>query len=506
MNEKTKILILEDVPLDAELMEHELYREKLQFESLRVETREDFINELENFKPDLILADHSLPKFDGLSALKIVEKKCPQIPFIFVSGKIGEEFAVEVLREGATDYVLKNNLSKLVPAVERALKEANEQIELKMAEEALRNREEQLRMITDNMLDVVAQIDGDGTLQYVSPSVKTNLGYEPEYILGKSISELLNLINSDDLEKVKSTFRAVDRSSPNKLEFRCQHADGHNMWLESIGNPLLDDEGKIIGAIFAIRDITERKKAEKELKKYHEQLEKMVEARTAELEAINKELESFSFSVSHDLRAPLRRIDGFSQALLEDHEDKLDPQGKDYLNRVRLSAQRMAELIDDMLKLSRLTRSEMHREKVDLSEMADTIAKELQNTQPERQVEFLIEDGAIVNGDARLLRATLENLFNNAWKFTSKHPSARIEFGITEYNGKPVYFVKDDGSGFDMKDVDKLFKPFQRLHTSDEFAGSGIGLATVQRIIHRHGGLVWAEGELEKGATFYFTI
>jgi light-regulated signal transduction histidine kinase (bacteriophytochrome) len=225
-----------------------------------------------------------------------------------------------------------------------------------------------------------------------------------------------------------------------------------------------------------------------------------------ELEQANKELEAFSYSVSHDLRAPLRSIDGFSQALLEDYTDKLDETGKDYLHRVRTASQHMAQLIDDLLKLSRLTRAEMRYERVDLSALAQMVAAELKKMTPERAVNFIIAEGVAVNGDASLLRVALENLLNNAWKFTRKHPHATIEFGVSQQAGQPVYFVRDDGAGFDMAYVDKLFVPFQRLHESTEFEGTGIGLATVQRIIHRHGGSVWVEGEVGKGATFYFTL
>ncbi len=256
----------------------------------------------------------------------------------------------------------------------------------------------------------------------------------------------------------------------------------------------------------SLRYAIERKRGEVELQKYRDHLEELVEQRTTELTAVNKELESFSYSVSHDLRAPLRGIDGFSQALLEDYPDKLDEQGKEYLQRVRSATQRMGELIDDKLNLSRVTRSEMRRETVDLSTLATKVTAELQKTQPGRQVEFVITEGLTVNGDTALLRVALENLFGNAWKFTGRQPKARIEFDVTRHEDKLAYYVRDDGVGFDMTYVDKLFAPFQRLHSADEFPGTGIGLATVQRIILRHGGTVWAEGAVGKGATFYFTL
>ncbi|MCK4273466.1 MAG: hypothetical protein KAW90_01140, partial [Dehalococcoidales bacterium] len=231
-----------------------------------------------------------------------------------------------------------------------------------------------------------------------------------------------------------------------------------------------------------------------------------LEQSSARLAATNKELETFSYSVSHDLRSPLRSIDGFSQALLEDYSDKLDENGQDYLKRLRGASQKMGELIDGLLKLSRLTRSKMHEESVDLSALGEEIAARLQEMQPKRRAKFIIDKGLTASGDPQLLRVLIENLLGNAWKFTGKSPHAKIEFGATRNNGKKTYFVKDNGAGFDTTYADKLFGAFQRLHDTTEFPGTGIGLATVQRIINRHGGTIQAEGAVGKGATFYFTL
>ena len=228
--------------------------------------------------------------------------------------------------------------------------------------------------------------------------------------------------------------------------------------------------------------------------------------RTEQLEAANKELESFSYSVSHDLRAPLRGIDGFSQKLLIKYVDKFDEEGKHYLERVRAGCLRMGLLIDNLLQLSRIGRSQMKHRDIDLSIMAHKIALGLQELNPESEVEFVIGDGLKTKGDAHLLHQVLENLLGNAWKYTSINAGARIEFNAVEHNGKQAFFVRDNGVGFEMKYVDKLFGAFQRLHTDGEFPGTGIGLAIVQRIIFRHGGEVWAEGEVGKGATFYFAL
>lgn len=235
-------------------------------------------------------------------------------------------------------------------------------------------------------------------------------------------------------------------------------------------------------------------------------LERRVIERTGQLEAANQELEAFSYSVSHDLRAPLRGIDGFSLALLEEYSDKLDETGRHYLTRVRVGSRHMAQLIEDLLNLSRVTRSEIHRVPVDLSALGRAVAAELQRAQPDRPVTLEIEPGLTVQGDPGLLRVALENLLGNSWKFTRKHAHARIELGSTLREGERMLFVRDDGAGFDMAYADKLFQPFQRLHSADEFEGTGIGLATVQRIVHRHGGRVWGEGAVELGATFYFSM
>jgi light-regulated signal transduction histidine kinase (bacteriophytochrome) len=290
------------------------------------------------------------------------------------------------------------------------------------------------------------------------------------------------------------------------------NAPHHWEWLGPDGRnydifdfPFMDTDGSFKIMEMGI-DVTEQKQAQEALFKAHEELELKVKERTAELEAANKELEAFSYSVSHDLRAPLRSMEGFSNALLDDYSSKLDDQGRLYLRYVQESSQLMAQLIDNLLELSRVIRSDMNYEDVDLSELAVAVSDQLGKAEPDKKVNMNISPGIMAYGDRNLLRIVLENLLGNAWKFTGKSASPRVEMGITTQNDKSVYYVRDNGVGFDMAYADKLFKPFQRLHKETEFEGTGIGLATVQRIVRRHGGEVWADSKVGEGATFYFTL
>ncbi|MBI2857572.1 MAG: PAS domain-containing protein [Chloroflexi bacterium] len=341
----------------------------------------------------------------------------------------------------------------------------------------------------DSVPDLIAIIDRDHKVVRANKAMADKLRLTPQQCIGRSCHEIVH------------GMPAVPGFCP--LPSSCTDGQSHSVEIHDprLGGhflitttPLLD-QGKAKGVVHVARDISEQKRAAA-----------VLEQRTRELESANRELEAFSYSVSHDLKAPLRIMDGYSQAILEDYTDKLDDQGKAWLNNIRSSSRLMGQLINDILNLSRISRSEMRIEKVSLSNVADRIVQELKQAEPGRTAEFEVCPGIECVGDAGLLRLALQNLLGNAFKYTSRVKDARIRFGTKDISGAPAYFVADNGIGFDMRYAGKLFQPFQRLHSEKDFPGTGIGLATVQRVMKRHSGQVWAEAEEGKGATFYFSL
>ena len=319
----------------------------------------------------------------------------------------------------------------------------------------------------------------------------------------------------EDLDRAISECEAAIRGDvPFDTEFRVKHRNGAILWIHANATVLRDEIGRPLRMIGLNRDITERKEtearlreSEDEVRSVNQNLEQRVKERTAQLEAANKEMEAFSYSVSHDLRAPLRSIDGFSKVLLEDYSNQVDEEGRHYLSRIRMGAQRMGLLIDDLLKLSKTSRSELTVSDCNLSRLCSQVAGNLADLHTERRVAVSIQPGMLVQADHHLMQVVLENLLGNAWKFTLKSEVPRIELGETvSTQGERTFFIRDNGAGFDMANAGKLFNAFQRLHATTDFEGTGIGLAIVHRIIHRHGGRVWAEAKPGEGATFFFTL
>lgn len=439
-----------------------------------------------------------------------------------------------VLISGFPVFNQKNNLKQAIITFIDITEHKNAELELegyrlhledlvaeRTADLAKLTREQQT--IFDSVPATIWYKDTENNIIKVNKAAADALGKKVEDMEGHPSSELF----PEQAEQYYQDDLSVIKSGKPKLGIieTLKTASGETGWLMTDKIPVKDEKGKVTGLIAFAIDITKRKKAEDALQERyaevnnlnkaminlledHEEAKKQLLRNQQQLESINRELESFSYAVSHDLRAPLRGLDGFSQILLEDYADKLDAEGKDHLQRIQKASTRMGMLIDDLLRLSRITRAQLAPEEVNLSQIVNEIAKELAASQRKRKVVFIIQPDVHGVGDQQLLRIALENMLKNAWKFSSKKKSAKIEFGTKQFENikQTVYFIKDNGAGFDMEYADKLFAAFQRLHSSEEFEGTGIGLATVNRIILRHQGKIWAESTINKGAVFYFTL
>ncbi|AKJ03756.1 sensor histidine kinase [Archangium gephyra] len=375
------------------------------------------------------------------------------------------------------------------------------------AEAERRRTEQRFQRIVEAAQEGLWTVDAENRTTYVNRHAAAMLGSTPEEMLGRPFVEF---VDPKDHGLALQELERQQRQGMSTLldDFKLVRKDGTSIWTKISACPVHDElTGQYTGSLAIVVDITRRREAEAQVRQLNTELERRIAERTAQLEYSNRELEAFAYSVAHDLRAPLRSISNFTQALTEDCAGMIDATGRDYLQRIRASSQRMAELIDGILSLSRVNRTELVETNIDLSALARSITEQIQRWKPERTVNFQIQDGLVARGDVQLLRLVLENLLGNAWKFTREKPVAEIQFGVLPgEGGKRVYFVRDNGAGFDMEYQKKLFGVFQRLHTQQEFEGHGVGLATVQRIIRRHQGRVWGEGRVGEGATFYFTL
>lgn len=530
MRETLRILHLEDNQNDSELIQFALETPEWDCEIRTAKTGEDFRAAMLGTVFDLIISDSSVPGFDGAAALRLVRERDHSIPFIFVSGDRRPEQIDRMKAAGATDYVPKNRLSDLVPTIRRAMEAPLAKVE--------KNRIF-VSPVVDRLVSVIQQLSLARSLDAVMAIVRRAArdltgadgatfvlreGDQCHYADEDAISPLWKgshfpmsacisgwaMLNRQSavIEDIYADPRIpADAYRPTFVKSLVMVPIRTESPIGAIGNYwarrhlATEEEVSILQTLadstpIAIENVT-----------MYANLDEAVRNRTAELEAANRDLESFSYSVSHDLRAPLRAIEGFSQLLFTEHAHRLDDSALNYLHRILGSTKRMGHLIEDLLNLASLGRVPLRRTKVDVSALAREIFDELYASSPRTELELSIEGEMFANGDSGLIRIALQNLFANAWKYTSKRVEARIEFGRSiNANGEWVYHVRDNGAGFDMQYADRLFGVFQRLHADSEFPGTGVGLATVQRIIHRHGGRIWADSTVQKGATFYFTL
>lgn len=754
---------MDDIATDVVRINHELRKGGMNFVSKRVETKEDFLRELHHHHPDVILSDHGLPSFDGFTALAVAKDQCPGVPFIFVSGARGEQMAIETFKSGATDYVLKDHLSELVPAVQRALRERDEKHRRELAEKDLRESEERFRMLVDGVkdyaifmldpeghitswnpgaqrlhgyhpdevqgrpvslvympedaatgkpahdlktaavtgrfeeegqrmrksgkrfwshvvitplrdatgqlrgyahvtrdittrrqmedsllksealktaildtaLDAIISIDQAGLVQEWNRAAESIFGYSRDAAVGRSVDRLiiptallklyhegvanylmtgagslvgkpieLSLRRSDgsefkaemaisriltetpprctalirditerkraeeelrhseerlrmmvdgvktyaiflldaqgrvaswnsgaerlkgyrEEEIVGKPFAAffapedVDAGAPEQIlkraaaEGQAQYSgwrlrkDGSRFWVEGVVTVLRDEHGRVRGYSKIAHDITRQREADEAIHRLNTTLEERVRERTAQLETANQELEAFSYSVSHDLRAPLLHISGYADMLSAEAGSQLDEKSKEHLRVIADGARQMGNLIDALLEFSRMGRAEMRRQLVDVAALVEEARRTLRRDMEHRDVEWNIHRMPEARGDPIMLKQVFVNLLSNALKYTRSMPRTRIEVGVQPGDQETIFFVRDNGVGFNMEFARKLFGVFQRLHPAREFEGTGIGLANVRRIIQRHGGRVWAEAAVGKGATFYFSL
>jgi len=373
------------------------------------------------------------------------------------------------------------------------------------SEQIQQQTEERFRALVETTNDWIWEIDKNHKYTYSSPAIEFILGYTNDEIIGQTP---FDFIHKDEVESIIKQFSKLSQTHQpmQSLVNTNVHKDGHKVILETSGVPYFSESGEFIGYRGVDRDITSRKAIEDELELHQNHLEEMIKKRTSELVELNQELASFSYTVSHDLRTPLRAIDGFTSALQEECSEQFDETGKNYFVRIRQAARKMGEIIDALLMLTRITRQEVTIKKTCLSSMVSLSLDHCREVDKNRKVEVTITPELYALCDKKLMQIVIDNLIGNAWKFTSNKTPASIEFGSVIKEGNTVYYVKDNGAGFDTEYAGKIFQPFQRLHTDKEYSGTGIGLATVQRIIQRHEGKIWVVSSLNQGAIFYFTL
>lgn len=448
-------------------------------------------------KPELVITEVDLPVMDGMEMVRQIRELNPQAQIVVTAAADDSASLIAALELRVQQYLPKPvEGERLAAALDNCIENLRQDAESRQMR-VLKSALEQGSM-------AVVITDAAGIIEYASPYYCELAGYSCDEAIGQELTSVEAGNRFSDL--YRSMSEGFSNGKGWKGEVPGRGVDGESSWKVLNLVPLHDADGEVENFVGIAEDISLRKRTEEEIRKLNAELEYRMIQRNASLEASKKELDDFCDAVSHDMRGPLSRLQGFSNVLIEECGDHLDEQGKLYVERISKTARELKQIIDALLNLSQLTRRGMMYQEVDLGGLARTVADNLQATDPGRSMEWVIAPGATVKGDAALLKIVLEHLFGNAWKCTARQPRPRIEFGVARSDSKVVYFVRDNGIGFDPKFAAKLFRPFQRIHPGDEFSGAGLGLAAVQRIIQRHGGRVWVEGEVEKGATFYFTL
>jgi PAS domain S-box-containing protein len=435
-----------------------------------------------------------------------VTRPIPESPWSIVAKVDGDEILAEIKYRAWAVSTIVFFLILISAGLIRNAYRNRQEVERKRAEEAVHESETHLRLLIEGVTDyAIYLLDTGGHVVNWNAGAERLKGYRADEIIGQHFSWVFTPEDrrNNKPQHLLTAAEAMGRAEDEGWRVR---KDGSRFWANAVINALRKEDGSLYGFAKITRDLTERKKAEDHISKLNAELEQRVVQRTTQLEAANKELEAFSYSVSHDLRAPLRAIDGFSRILLEDYIENLDEEGKRVLSVIRNNTQKMGQLIDDLLLFSRLGRQEIRVSEMDMGKLAKAVSEELKLAVPERKLKFTINTLIPAQGDQAMIRQVFVNLLSNAVKFTRTKEIAAIEVDGRSQGNENVYTVKDNGVGFDMQYVNKLFGVFQRLHSSEEFEGTGVGLAIVQRIIHRHGGRVWAEGKINKGATIYFSL
>lgn len=507
MSDKLKILHLEDFQYDSELVDRELEKAGIDFEKVLVDGQADFMKALVDFCPDIILSDHSLPSFNSLEALKLARRSGNKVPFILVTSTVSEEFAVTVMKEGADDYVLKDRLKRLPGALVNVIEkyriedERKRIVDKSAADEALLNEAERLAHFGSWQTDLNL-----GITRWSDETYRI-FGYAPGEVEPSS-ENILKHVHPDDkaslLQFIKETKQGLHNSL--RIDFRLTQSSGDVKYVRSQLVVERNDQGIPCRITGFNQDITEIKLAEIEIQKLNGSLERKVEERTAQLLELNKELESFSYSVSHDLRSPLKIINGYSSILAKNHSSALNEEGQTLLQEIKKYTLRMAAMIDDVLQFSRTGRINLTMKSVDMKQIVQVVLREMDGIKPGCCQSIIVKDLPPANCDATLIKQVWHNLISNAVKYSEKTSRPEIEIGAHASDGETVYYIKDNGAGFNMKYAGKLFGVFQRLHKMDEFEGTGVGLAIAHRIITKHGGKIWADSTENEGSVFSFSL